>query len=410
MHFPPPLRPAPAPAWRGLPGALAASLALALVAIPASAYDAPPEPGRTVSRVAFGSCNSPSDTTAVWQSVLDLKPDVWIWLGDTVYADSPRPLGPTEEARARVSLDRLPYLYGLQNAIPAYARLRSFARIIGTWDDHDYGMNDAGADFVGKIEAQRHFMDFYGEPVASPRRGRPGVYSSYRFGPDGRRVQVILLDTRYFRSPLLREDNAESHWVEGRPGSYRPSSDPATTLLGEDQWRWLEAALRQPADVRLLVSSIQVIADCHRFEKWGNFPHERRRLFRLIRETGASGVVMLSGDRHTGELSRLDPLREPDGAVIDPGYPLYDLTSSALTRSAPTTFAGQLAEASPKAVVFSNELNRHRVGSRFPYDHFGLVDIDWDAPAGAEIRLALYTDLAREVLRARVPLADLRRR
>ena len=223
------------------------------------AYDAPPEPERLLSRIAFGSCNSPLELTPVWESIGHRRPDAWIWLGDTVYADSPTPEGPTPAARARVALDRLPQLYARQLALPAYATLRQRARILGTWDDHDYGMNDLGADWIGREEAQRHFLDFYGEPAGSPRRQRPGIYSSYRFGPPGRVVQVILLDTRYFRSPLRRGEFREADWVDGRRGPYVPSEDPNATVLGAAQWAWLEEVLRQPAELRLLVSSIQVI-------------------------------------------------------------------------------------------------------------------------------------------------------
>lgn len=374
-------------------------------------YDAPPEPETTVRRIAFGSCNSPLDETPVWDAVLAASPDVWLWLGDTVYADLPRPAGETAEARARVVLDRMKDHYARQNALPAYARLRERARVLGTWDDHDYGLNDAGADFVGRDEAQRHFLDFYGEPADSPRRARPGVYASYRFGPPGRVVQLILLDTRFFRSPLRTGNFPRADWIDGRPGNYVPDEDPAATLLGEEQWRWLEGCLRQPADLRLVVSSIQVVADDHRFEKWGNFPCERRRLFHLIRETGATGVVFLSGDRHTGELSELDPSREPAGGRISVGYPLLDLTSSALTKSAPTSQAA-LAKRGPEAspVFFGQELNRHRLGSRLPYNHFGVVEIDWEAADGPTVSLSLRLDTGREVLRHRISLATLRPR
>ncbi len=397
-----------------MPRLLLLALVLNALCLPSSqGYDASPEPNTLLRRVAFGSCNSPLDETPFWTSVNKLAPDLWLWLGDTVYADSPRPTGPTPEARAREVLDRLPDLYARQNALPAYADLRARTRILGIWDDHDYGINDAGADFVGREEAQRHFLDFYGEPADSPRRTRPGTYASYRFGPAGRVVQLILLDTRYFRSPLKRGDFPRPGWIEGRPGNYLPETDPASTLLGPDQWRWLETCLRQPADLRIIASSIQVIADDHRFEKWGNFPHERRRLFELLRRTGAEGVVFISGDRHTGELSLLDPAREPDGAALDPGYPLYDLTSSSLTKSAPTSLAALTARAaaSPNAspVFFGQELNRHRLGTRLPYNHFGLLEIDWDAPSGPQLTLSLRLDLGDEVLRQRLSLATLHR-
>ena len=385
--------------------ALAVSIAVASATF---GYDAPPEPNTLLRRIAFGSCNSPLDATPIWESIAATSPDLWLWLGDTVYADTPRPTGATPQERSRQVLAQLVSLYGRQRALPEYQRLRSGTRVLGTWDDHDYGLNDAGADFVGRDESQRHFMDFYDEPADSPRRKQPGVYASYRFGPPGRVVQIVVLDTRYFRSPLQRAP--EGPVPEGIRGPYVPSDDASATVLGEAQWRWLEATLRQPADVRLIVTSIQVVANDHRFEKWGNFPHERRRLLALLRATGAQGVVFLSGDRHTGELSRLDPAREPDGAAIDPGYPLFDLTSSAMTKSRPTAYAEQTERRAKAPISYFNEINRHRVGSPLAYNHFGLLTLNWEAAGGAELTLALHTDRGAEVLRQRVPLAALRRK
>ena len=57
-----------------------------------------------------------------------------------------------------------------------------------------------------------------------------------------------------------------------------------------------------------------------------NFPHERERLYKLLRDTRAGGVVLLSGDRHLAELSVTD---------AGLGYPLFDLTSSGLNQGSP---------------------------------------------------------------------------
>jgi hypothetical protein len=62
-----------------------------------------------------------------------------------------------------------------------------------SWDDHDYGKGDAGAEFSAKRESQAAFLDFFGVPEDSPRRRQEGVYHSAVLGPAGRRVQVILI-------------------------------------------------------------------------------------------------------------------------------------------------------------------------------------------------------------------------
>jgi alkaline phosphatase D len=165
------------------------------------------------------------------------------------------------------------------------------------------------------------------------------------FGPAGKRVQIVLLDTRYFRSPVKKVDR----------NAYGPNTDPGATVLGDEQWKWLEEQLKVPADLRLIGSSIQVINEDHRFEKWMNFPKERDRLYQVLRDTKANGVVILSGDRHLGELSQTD---------AGLGYPLFDLTSSGLN------MANKRWRAAEK--------NTHRVATMASGDNFGLVAIDWD--------------------------------
>jgi alkaline phosphatase D len=231
--------------------------------------------------------------------------------------------------------------------MPGYRKLLRACPVFATWDDNDFGRNDAGADYAKRDESQQVFLEFFKEPVDSPRRKRPGVYDARVFGPPGKRVQVILLDTRYFRGPLTRRDATS--------GPYVANTDPAATMLGEAQWRWLEEQFRAPAEVRIIASSIQVVPEDHGSEKWMNMPRERERLYRLIRDTRAAGVIFLSGDRHLAELSMMD------GGV---GYPLYDLTSSGLNAGSKTWRA--------------YEVNRHRVGTMNWGDNFGMVQIDWE--------------------------------
>ena len=140
-----------------------------------------------------------------------------------------------------------------------------------------------------------------------------GVYHARTFGPAGRRIQVILLDTRYFRGALERS-TARGVPGDGRPVRYSPSHDPMSSMLGDAQWAWLEERLREPAELRLVVSSIQVVAEDHGFEGWSRLPLERERLLALVDETGAEGVLFLSGDRHLAELSILDPERSAEMA------------------------------------------------------------------------------------------------
>ncbi len=209
------------------------------------------------------------------------------------------------------------------------------------------------------------------------------MYDAKVIGPPGKRVQVILLDTRYFRSPLNEPKGKASHEPgEGFHGPYRPTSDPDATVLGPEQWKWLAEQLRVPAEVRILASSIQIIAHEHGWEHWGNFPRERERLFKLIADSHASGVVVISGDRHSAEISAHDP---------GMGYTLYDVTSSSLNQP----------------LKWHNEVNRYRVGTKYIEANFGTLLIDW-TDADPTIRLQVRTEKGEVALQKRVRLSELR--
>ncbi len=297
-------------------------------------------PGEPIRRITFGSCATQERPQPIWKAVVASQPQLLLLLGDNIYADTK-------------NMDVMRAKYAKLAAMPGFDTLRKTCPILATWDDHDLGANDAGSDYPKKDESQRIFLDFFGDPADSPRRHRPGVYDAYVFGPAGKRVQVIMLDTRYFRSsPLARKPGAREN-----QGPYTGNPDTKTTILGEDQWRWLADQLRVPAELRILVSSIQVVAEDHGWEKWMNFPHERDRLFKLIRDTEAEGVIILSGDRHLAELSMMD-------AKV--GYPIYDLTASGFN------------QASRSWRPF--ETNSHRIATMNWGDNFGVIAIDWDRP------------------------------
>ena len=116
-----------------------------------------------------------------------------------------------------------------------------------------------------RIEIVFHNIDgrifISGRP--DPRRTRDGLYHAQALTAGARRVQIIGLDLRWFRSPWQPTDERGAAGKE----RYLPDADPAKTMLGEAQWRWLDAQLRAPADVRLLISSIQCVVEGHGWER-----------------------------------------------------------------------------------------------------------------------------------------------
>ena len=254
--------------------------------------------GQPLEHVVFGSCLDTHDHPML-DRTLSLPRDVFVFMGDNVYADKGG-IPMMQEKYALLKKSR--FFQGIQDK-----------PILATWDDHDFGLNDGGSECAIKKEAQVEFWNWLDEPLDSPRRKQEGVYHAQSFGPAGRRVQMVLLDTRYFRTALNKV--AKNKALLG--GAYVATTDPSASMLGTEQWRWLESVLGEPADLRIIVSSIQFAPELHGGECWANMPQEQLRLLRLLKGHRA---LVLSGDRHWCEFSR-------NG--------LFDFTSSSMTQKHP---------------------------------------------------------------------------
>jgi alkaline phosphatase D len=296
-------------------------------------------------RVGFGSCTDQTKPQPIWDTILRDAPDVFLFGGDNVYANAP------------FSPEALQAAYATEAAVAGFARLRDSVPHMEIWDDGDYGLNDGGVEFAHKQLAKDEFLKFWRAPANDSRRQHEGLYDARIFGTPGRRVQVIILDTRWFRSPLKVTDQRNAPGKE----RYVPDPDPAKTMLGPAQWAWLEQQLRQPAELRLVLSGVQVVVEGHGWERWGNLPLERQRLYDVVRRTRANGVVFLSGDRHIGAIYR---------ETKDAPYPMHEITASGFTH----TWQG------------NREAGPNRLGDPFTELHFGSVDVDWNQ-GGVELSI-----------------------
>lgn len=275
------------------------------------------EPDR-LERLAFGSCNKQDQVQSHWSRIADRNPDAWVWMGDAVYADESSPL---ERALIYRSLEQNPF----------YKQFIKQHLIFGTWDDHDYASNDAGASYPLKEASKKAYLDFLGEPLESERRQRPGIYTSRLIGQSTAAVQLILLDMRFFK----------------------PKADRGADPLGKLQWEWLEAEIRRPGPhIKILVTSIQLLTDFTGRETWACFPEAQSRLVQLLAQSPVPTVV-LSGDRHLAEVSYRS---------LSDGRSLYELTASGLTHKSELTNA-----------------NPFRLGEQVVATNFGLLSFDWDS-------------------------------
>ncbi|RAU81850.1 alkaline phosphatase D family protein [Pontibacter arcticus] len=275
--------------------------------------------------MAFGSCNRQNLPQPMWDVIAKEQPNLWIWLGDNIYGD-------TDDMAV------LKAKYDVQANQEGYKKLASSVPVIGTWDDHDYGRNDAGKEYPYRKESQALALDFFNEPANSPRRKQEGIYAAYDYKLKNKTVKVILLDIRYHQDALQKDSTK----------AYLPNMEG--DLLGEAQWKWLEKQLKDSkADAHIIGSGIQFIPDQHPYEKWANFPNTRNRLFNLLAKTKPKGVMLISGDRHIGEFSKME--------VKGLSYPVYEITSSGLTHSATNN---------------TSEVNPYRVGPLVNQKHFGV--------------------------------------
>jgi alkaline phosphatase D len=323
-----------------------------------------PELPQKIQRIAFGSCIDQNKPQPIWRAILATKPDLFIFGGDNVYASRPP-----------WHLDQLQKAYATQAAQEGFAQLRREVPHMAIWDDHDMGQNDGGAGFAHKQVAKDAFMAFWELPANDTRRQREGLYQAFQIGPLGQRVQIILLDTRWFKSePKVTDDR-------NAPGKerYVPDTDPKKTMLGAAQWQWLEMQLKQAADVRLIVSGIQVVADGHGWESWGNFPHELEKMRQLVQKTQAKGVIFLSGDRHIGAVYK---------SKTNTNYPLYELTSSGMTH----------------AWANANEAGPNRLGQLVTQNHFALIDFNWPQK---QIQLGFQNTQGEWLKRQSIDLSEL---
>ena len=277
--------------------------------------------------LGFGSCITEKRDQPIWKAIEKENINEFFFMGDNVYGDSKDGLLKEMEISYLKQKDMFPeWLYTKKlNAI---------------WDDHDYGKNDGGTEYPLKEQAQRLFLEFWNVDVNDPRHKRNGIYFNEEKIISGLRVNLIGLDTRYHRSPLDQQSKP-----------YYPSTDTTKTMLGDEQWAWLEKVLNNKNDLNIIVSSIQVLPTDHIFEKWHNLPHERNRLIDLL-NAQSKPTIILSGDRHKA-------------AIYKKGN-LIEMTSSSMNKpvSKPLSFFSNL--------IFG-ESDKYLISDIYESENYGLI-------------------------------------
>lgn len=226
-----------------------------------------------------------------------------LWLGDAWYT---RDVDYYSEWGLwyRASHDRAtPVLQNFLKAMPH----------IATWDDHDYGPNDIGGNYILKETSRNVFTKYFCNPSAG--QNGQGIYTMTTWGD----ADIFITDNRWWRSADATKDS-----INGKP-------NPDKRMLGQQQMEWLKNSLLfSTATFKIISVGSQVLNPVSPFDKWRDFPAEYDELMNFLKEYNISGVLFLTGDRHHSEIIKVER----------PGtYPLYDITVSPLT-SGTHTFGG----------------------------------------------------------------------
>lgn len=316
---------------------------------------------------------------------------MWLWLGDVIYADK----ATLELIRRPSPLPAMKSMYRQQYNHPAYSLVRQHSRVLGIYDDHDYGENDGNAEYVDKEAARHLFLDFIDEPVQSERRQRDGVYADYTWGPAGQRTKLILLDGRYNQLP------------------------DADDMLGEKQWKWLEQSINSDeVDLYIMGVGVQLVSTDKRIgEGWRLRPQSRARVLQLFAQRQRNpdaAVVFLSGDIHFAEADVTYWCSSDSASSNSPQHvtPFYEFTSSGMTHSVGSQITQPIADRvlpfilSPRDSYAESLSPGESIRGFWSGKNFGLFDVDWQQ---REVQISIVDPDDRVRLHYRLPFASLSR-
>lgn len=326
------------------------------------------DPSKNIDTIAFGSSMDQNQPQAILSVISKNNPDLFIFTGDHLNISKPDQKNLTEQ-------------YRKLNRISEYRDLREKTPVLTAWEDQDYAAIAGTGPFIDKDSAKAEFIKYWAYLKTTLSGKQKSLHHSKILGTKKHTVQIIVLDTNTDRSELKKNTDSPSEAATTTTTAISTDSTTATTatttetktvtvkenkpfmedtdkkkkFLSEEQWSWLESELRKPAAFRVLVSSIQVIANDHQFEKWGLFPHERERLLNLIKYTKAKNLVILSGNRQIGSIAQTE---------IKGLGKIFDVTSSPLNLMA--SQGNVLKDAAYTKDAYA-EVN------------FGIIKIDWNS-------------------------------
>ena len=260
-------------------------------------------------RFAFASCQHyESGYYTAYKHMADENPDMIVHLGDYIYEGAANPRVRAHRGGEIKSLDDYRNRHALYRTDADLQRAHAACPWLVTWDDHELDNNYAAQvseepdiDIDDFLTRRAHAYRAYYEhmPLRAAQIPQGADMLLYRRCAYGRLVNFAVLDTRQYRTDQPCGDRTKPP-CEG-------VFDPAATLLGERQEKWLFAALeRSPAAWNVLAQQV-MMARADRepgdevkisMDQWSGYDADRKRVLRFFEESKVSNPVVLTGDIH----------------------------------------------------------------------------------------------------------------
>ncbi|MGH7319225.1 MAG: alkaline phosphatase D family protein, partial [Candidatus Rokuibacteriota bacterium] len=278
-----------------------------------------PAPGGRVDgfRFAFASCQHwEQGYFAAYRHMLDDDLDLVVHLGDYIY-ETPSRAGEVRrhEGPEPVSLDEYRNRHALYKLDPDLQKAHAAYPWAVTWDDHEVD-NDYAADqsqdrddpqvFRRRRAAayQAYWEHMPLRRLAMPRDGQMRLYHRLTLGD---LVEFSILDNRQYRSdqPCGQGRRGGGNLVEG----CRARLDPAMTMLGAEQERWLLQGLERSRARWNVIAQQQLMAqlrqrtsagrEAHWTDGWDGYAAARERILRFLERRRPENPVVIGGDIHS---------------------------------------------------------------------------------------------------------------
>lgn len=259
-----------------------------------------------VRKIAFVSSIEAQGDLSLWGTIREKNPDLIVIVGNSMnYSNFDNKLSQAPFKKLEESAD---FQY-LKKQIP----------IVATWSDLDYGLRGGDSTYPLKNEAKEKFLEYWSYILPHQKAGTEGIEHALMFGQGDSKLQVILLDTRFYADEWLSDRGNQSlskNW------------NPRATLLGSKQWKWLAEQLDEPAKYRLIISPLPLGFKSGEKERWALLPYERQKFFDTVRNSGSANYIIVSAGEGLGNVSKVKLKNFPS---------LYDFSvgsfNGALTRT-----------------------------------------------------------------------------